>query len=89
MASSDCTLHRPRSSQATPLYRLVEAPYADIRDDWEERYEGHHGFWRSFTDKVVGGYLDCGILDNGSARVRCGACRAEFLVAFSNRNRCL
>jgi hypothetical protein len=48
---------------------------------------GHYGFWRGFTDKAVGGYLDCGILDNGFARVRCGACRAEFLVAFSCKGR--
>ena len=79
MAVPDCTLFRPRRPQATPLYRLVEAHYGDVRDAWEERYEGHYGFWRSFTDKAVGAYLDCGILENGFARVRCGACRAEYL----------
>ena len=87
MAAPDCTLYRPRRPQATPLYRLVEAHYGDVRDAWEERYEGHYGFWRSFTDKAVGAYLDCGILENGFARVRCGACRAEYLVAFSCKGR--
>jgi hypothetical protein len=58
-----------------------------VRDDWEERYEGRYGFWRSSADKAVGGYLDCGILENGFARVRCGTCRAEFLVAFSCKGR--
>jgi len=69
------------------LYRLVQAHYADVRNDWEEQYEGRYGFWRGFADKAVGGYLDCGILENGFARVRCGACHAEFLVAFSCKGR--
>lgn len=36
---------------------------------------------------AVGAYLDCGILDNGFARVRCSACQAEFLIAFSCKGR--
>ena len=32
-------------------------------------------------------FLDCGILENGFARVRCGACAAEYLVAFSCKGR--
>jgi hypothetical protein len=87
VATPDCTPYRPRCAQATPLYRLVEAHYADVRDGWEECFEVRYGFWRSFTDKAVGAYLDCGILDHGFARVRCGACRAEFLVPFSCKGR--
>jgi hypothetical protein len=77
------TLYQPRQPQATQLYRLVESHYADVRDAWEERFEGRYGFWRAVTDRAVGAHLDCGILDHGFARVRCGACRAEDLVAFS------
>jgi len=69
------------------LYRLVEALYGEVREQWEERYEGRYGFWRGVTDKAAAAYLDCGILDNGFARVRCGACRAEFLVTFSCKGR--
>jgi hypothetical protein len=87
VAVSACALYRPRRPQATPLYRLVQACYADVRNEWEEQYEGRYSFWRGFTDKAVGGYLDCGILENGFARVRCGACHAEFLVAFSCKGR--
>jgi hypothetical protein len=32
-------------------------------------------------------FLDCGILDNGLARVVCQACDAEFLVAFNCKTR--
>ncbi len=87
MAASDCALYRPRVPQAMPLNRLVQAHYADVRDAWEERYERQYGFWRAFTDTAVGACLECGILENGFARVRCGACRAEFPVAFSCKGR--
>lgn len=45
------------SPQVTPLHRLHHASSADVRDELEERYEVHHGFWRSLTGTSVGGYL--------------------------------
>ncbi len=36
---------------------------------------------------MVGCLLDCGLLEHGFARVRCAACRAEFLVAFRCKGR--
>jgi hypothetical protein len=69
------------------LYRLVQAHYADVREVWEERFEPSYGFWRAVTDTAVGAYLDCGLLENGFARVRCGTCRGEFLVAYSCKGR--
>ena len=35
----------------------------------------------------MGKFLDCGLLEHGFARVRCRACRAEFLVAFRRKGR--
>lgn len=87
MAASACAFYSPRRPQATSLYQLVEAHYADVRDGWEEGFEGRYGFWRGFTDRAVGAYLDCDIPGNGFARVRCGSCRTEFLVAFSCKGR--
>jgi hypothetical protein len=54
-----------------------------VRHYW--RYENLRAgsFWRAVTGKEVGAYLDCGLLDNGFARARCGELRAEYLVAFS------
>ena len=37
--------------------------------------------------KVIYRYLDCGILHNGFARVRCGDCGHEYLLAFSCKRR--
>ena len=85
--AGQCGLYQPRVPQATPLYRLVASHYADVRDAWEERFEAHYGFWRGAAEKAVGAYLDCGILDHGFARVRCGGCHAEYLVAFSCKGR--
>jgi hypothetical protein len=37
--------------------------------------------------QVIYRYLDCGILYNGFARVRCGECGHEYLLAFSCKRR--
>ena len=37
--------------------------------------------------KVIYRYLDCGILHNGFARVKCGECGHEYLLAFSCKRR--
>ena len=78
MALPTCAVYRPRRPRSTPLYRLVEAVYDYVRDEWAERFEGRYGFWRPLLDKAVSSYLDCGILDNGFARVRCGGCAATW-----------
>jgi hypothetical protein len=45
--------------------------FDEVRGQWEEKYERPHGFWRSFVDEQVMRYLDCGLFENGFARVRC------------------
>ena len=87
MAPPNCALYRPRSPPATPLCRLLQAHYPEVRDAWEDRFEGRYGVWPAFTDKAVGAYLDCGILELGFARVRCSECRSELLLAFSCKGR--
>ncbi len=73
----------PRQACETPLYRLFERYYEDVKALWEERFERTYGFWRGFVDKVVFRYLDCGILERGFARVSCPDCHEEFLLPFS------
>ncbi len=57
-----------------PVAALVEF---EVRDG--DRY----GYWRPVIAEVVEKYLACGILKHGFARVRCGACKHEYLLAFS------
>jgi hypothetical protein len=45
---------RPKSS---PLYRLVEGCYDDVKGTWEERVETVYGRWRGFVDDVVFAFL--------------------------------
>lgn len=49
--------------------------------------EARYGFWQGCWDQAVARYLDCGAWECGSARVRCGECRYEMLVAFSCKQR--
>ena len=59
-----------RGILATPLYRLFDSLYDEVRGQWEERFEQQYGFWRGFVDEQVRRYLDCGLFENGFARVR-------------------
>ena len=87
MAQSCAARYRARNPRATPLYRLFEAHFDEVRGQWEERFERRCGFWRGFVDEQVRRYLDCGLFENGFARVRCPECRAEYLLAFSCKTR--
>ncbi len=86
-ACSPVSLSRARNPRQTPLYRLVEAHYEEVKGLWEERFERVYGFWRGFVDDVVNRYLDCGLFEAGFARVFCDDCHDEFLVALSCKGR--
>ena len=80
-------VYRPRDPRKTPLFRLLEAHYEPVKLYWEQRFEARYGFFCSFWDRAVARDLDCGIWDNGFARIRCDTCRHEMLVAFSCKQR--
>jgi len=61
--------------------------FEEVRGQWEERFERRYGFWRGFVDEQVRRYLDCGLFENGFARVRCPECHEEYLLAFSCKTR--
>jgi transposase-like zinc-binding protein len=61
--------------------------FAALERVHEERFEPGHGPLRAASRRAVGRLLDCGLLEHGIARVRCGTCRAEFLVAFRCKGR--
>jgi hypothetical protein len=70
VATACATRYRARSPRATPLYRLFETYFEEVRGQWEERFERRFGFWRGFADEQVLRYLDCGLFENGFARIR-------------------
>ena len=87
MAQSCAARYRARNPRATPLYRLFETHFDEVRGQWEERFERRCGFWRGFVDEQVRRYLDCGLFENGFARIRCPDCAEEYLLAFSCKTR--
>ena len=76
-------LYRPRRPEQTAFYRLVRDHFEVFALVHEERFEASDGPLRPVVRKVVNQFLDCGLLDNGFARVRCPQCKTEFFCAFS------
>jgi len=72
--------HRP---EATLLYQLVEQHWPAFR---EQRAEAGRPLPDSVQEEFEA-YLKCGRLEEGFLRVRCEACHAEKLVAFSCKKR--
>jgi hypothetical protein len=61
--------------------------FATLERVHEERFEPTQGSLRAAARRAAGRFLDCGLLEHEFARVRCGACRTEFLVAFRCKGR--
>ena len=87
MANGCTGTYLARNPRATPLYRLFEHHFEEVRGQWEDRFERRYGFWRGFVDEQVLRYLDCGLFENGFARIQCPDCAEEFLLAFSCKTR--
>jgi radical SAM superfamily enzyme YgiQ (UPF0313 family) len=59
----------------------------DLRYGKLKRFQ-KYGFFRPYVRQVIYRYLDCGILKNGFARVRCEDCGHEYLLAHSCYSYC-
>jgi len=55
---------------------------------YDERFAREYGPWRAVVAQVARKFRACGVLEHGFARIRCGACAHEDLLAFSCRCRC-
>jgi hypothetical protein len=85
--ASENGIYRPRQPENSAYYQCVEDHFEDFEQVYEERFERAYGFYRPYLRSVIYRYLDCGILRNGFARVRCGECGHEYLLAFSCERR--
>ncbi len=72
--------HRP---EATLLYQLVAEHYPRFRD----RRAAEGLALPRYVEDEFDAYLKCGLLEHGFLRVKCDACQAEKLVAFSCKRR--
>ena len=77
----------PRKPQESQYYRCIEDNFERLEQVYDERFAKQYGFFRPYVRHVIYRFLDCGILHNGFARVRCGECGHEYLLAFSCKRR--
>ena len=74
--------YRLREPEHTILHAVVRERLESFLAAARERSANGRGL-RSFVERDLRGYLDCGILARGFVRVRCPDCSFERLVAFS------
>ena len=63
--------YRCRRPKYSPYYQCIEDNYETFERVYEQKYEIKYGYLRPIVSKVINQYLDCGILHNGFARVKC------------------
>ena len=80
-------LYRPRRPEGTTFYTLLEEHLEEYLRVHSERFEPRHGALRRVVRRVGEAFLDCGRFHGGFARLRCDACEAEHLIAFSCQTR--
>ena len=76
-------VYRPRNPRGSAYYHCVEDNFEIFEQVYEDRFERQYGFFRPYVKHVIYRYLDCGILHNGFARVKCKDCGHAYLLAFS------
>ena len=86
-AHTTLDVYRQRKSQNSAYYRCDEDFFETFEQVYQERFEQKYGFFRPYVRQVIYRYLDCGILKNGFARVRCEDCGHEYLLAHSCKRR--
>ncbi|MBI4865092.1 MAG: transposase zinc-binding domain-containing protein [Candidatus Riflebacteria bacterium] len=80
-------VYRPRQPQKTVLYQVVSQHYPELKEAWDSRFLDRYGPLRTVAQKTFDGYLACGLLERGFARIRCESCHEELLLAFSCKTR--
>jgi len=71
----------------SPYYQCIEDYYEQFKRSYDRNFSQKYGYLRPHIEKVIYLYLDCGILHNGFARIKCHTCGHEKFLAFSCRRR--
>ncbi len=80
-------VYQPRKPQKSQYYQCIEDNFEKLEQVYDDQFTKKYGFFRPYIKQVIYRYLDCGILHNGFARVKCGDCGHEYLLAFSCKRR--
>ncbi|HEY2944242.1 MAG TPA: hypothetical protein VGN09_17540, partial [Vicinamibacteria bacterium] len=76
-------VYRPRRPRESPLFRLVEQHLEEFLRVYPERFAKTHGPLRPIVERVLRGFVRCGLIEHGFARLWCGRCRTSVLCPFS------
>ena len=87
MAESIKGFYNRRHPERTDYYRIIEGSCEEFERTYPELFEEKYGYLRKEVIKAIYAFLDCGIPENGMARVRCEECGHDFFVAYSCRCR--
>ena len=79
-------IYKRRHPEKTEYYRIIEANFEAFERNYPELFEENYGYLRKDIMPAIYAYLDCGIPENGVARMRC-ECGEDFFVAFSCKKR--
>jgi ribosomal protein S27E len=80
-------VYHPREPNTSPLWCIIQKHYTEFLVQYDDSCVRKYGYLRPIISEVVQGYLKCGDLSEGFARVRCPDCHHEYLLAFSCRGR--
>ena len=83
MQIAPAAVYEPRNPRDSSLYALVEDYYEEFERVYDERYQQQYGPWRKVIGEVMRKYLECGDLHRGFARLACGCCRYQTILAYS------
>ena len=83
MEIAPAAVYEPRNPRDSSLFALVEDYYEEFERVYDERYQQQYGPWRSVIGEVMRKYLECGDLHRGFARLACGRCRYQTILAYS------
>ncbi|MAF32520.1 MAG: hypothetical protein CL941_00890 [Desulfobacter sp.] len=75
------SVYRKRESRNSSYYLCMENHFETFEQVYADRFERRYGFYRPYVGLVMLRYLDCRILHNGFARVRCDHCGHEYFLA--------
>ncbi len=77
--------YQPRAAEKGVLYAIIRDNLETFLREAAHRAEGAR--LPDFVEQEFRGFLTCGVLAHGFARVRCGTCAFERLVPFSCKGR--
>ncbi len=80
-------VYNRRHPEQTDYYRIIEANFDEFESRYPDLFEEKYWYLRTEVMKAIYAFLECGIPENGVARVRCNDCGDDFFVSFSCRQR--